>query len=227
LHDGTVRQQTMTLETPQTQEDLRRIALRINERCKDAPMQQVAGYCRDRAEDDESVEQLGPVLAELEQHVLTLVTAAMQQLEDQVNMQIYSDGLIEMLSQPEFIPALLKEEDASRAVERMRQVLETFTDHSILGTLVLRALASDGVHVVIGGEHGKDEMRDYSVVLSRYGVNGVVNGVLGIVGPTRMAYPRSISTVSYISTVLSDMVGNIYGVDMPPSTTAPDTPTSE
>jgi heat-inducible transcriptional repressor len=227
LHDGTVRQQTMTLETPQTQEDLRRIALRINERCKDASMQQVAGYCRDRAEDNESVEQLGPVLAELEQHVLTLVTAAMQQLEDQVNMQIYSDGLIEMLSQPEFIPALLKEEDASRAVERMRQVLETFTDHSILGTLVLRALASDGVHVVIGGEHGKDEMRDYSVVLSRYGVNGVVNGVLGIVGPTRMAYPRSISTVSYISTVLSDMVGNIYGVDIPSSTTAPDTPTSE
>jgi heat-inducible transcriptional repressor len=109
----------------------------------------------------------------------------------------------------------------------MRQVLETFTDHSILGTLVLRALASDGVHVVIGGEHGKDEMRDYSVVLSRYGVNGVVNGVLGIVGPTRMAYPRSISTVSYISTVLSDMVGNIYGVDIPSSTTAPDTPTSE
>jgi heat-inducible transcriptional repressor len=227
LHDGTVRQQTITLETPQTQEDLRRIALRINERCKDAPMQQVAGYCRDRAKDSESVEQLGPVLAELEQHVLTLVTAAMQQLEDQVNMQIYSDGLIEMLSQPEFIPALLKEEDASRAVERMRQVLETFTDHSILGTLVLRALASDGVHVVIGGEHGKDEMRDYSVVLSRYGVNGVVNGVLGIIGPTRMAYPRSISTVSYISTVLSDMVGNIYGVDMPPSTPTPDTSASE
>jgi len=227
LHDGTVRQQTMTLETPHTQEDLRRIALRINERCKDASMQQVARYCRDRAEDNESVEQLGPVLAELEQHVLTLVTAAMQQLEDQVNMQIYSDGLIEMLSQPEFIPALLKEEDASRAVERMRQVLETFTDHSILGTLVLRALASDGVHVVIGGEHGKDEMRDYSVVLSRYGVNGVVNGVLGIIGPTRMAYPRSISTVSYISTVLSDMVGNIYGVDIPSSPTAPDTPTSE
>jgi heat-inducible transcriptional repressor len=227
LHDGTVRQQTMTLETPHTQEDLRRIALRINERCKDAPLQQVARYSRDRAEDDESVEQLGPGLAELEQHVLTLVTASMQQLEDQVNMQIYSDGLIEMLSQPEFIPALLKEEDASRAVERMRQVLETFTDHSILGTLVLRALANDGVHVVIGGEHGKDEMRDYSVVLSRYGVNGVVNGVLGIIGPTRMAYPRSISTVSYISTVLSDMVGNIYGVDMPPSPTAPDTPTSE
>jgi heat-inducible transcriptional repressor len=227
LHDGTVRQQTMTLEMPQTQEDLRRIALRINERCKDAPVRQVARYCRERGEDTESVEQLGPLLAELEQQVLTMVTAAMRQLEDQVNMQIYSDGLIEMLSQPEFIPALLKEEDASRAVERMRQVLETFTDHSILGTLVLRALASDGVHVVIGGEHGKDEMRDYSVVLSRYGVNGVVNGVLGVIGPTRMAYPRSISTVSYISTVLSDMVSNIYGVDLMPPTPAPDTSTSE
>jgi heat-inducible transcriptional repressor len=122
---------------------------------------------------------------------------------------------------------LLKEEDASRAVERMRQVLETFTNNSVLGTLVLRALASDGVHVVIGGEHGTDEMRDYSVVLSRYGVNGVVNGVLGIIGPTRMAYPRSISAVSYVSTVLSDMVGNMYGVELPPPAPTSETPASE
>jgi heat-inducible transcriptional repressor len=140
----------------------------------------------------------------------------MRQLEDQVNRQIYSDGIIEMLSQPEFLPALLKEDDVDRAVERLRQVLHTLTGNDSLRTLIVHALDQEGVHVVIGEEHGNDELRDYSVILSRYGVNGEVHGVLGIIGPTRMAYPRSISTVSYISTVMSDLLRDIYGIETRP-----------
>jgi heat-inducible transcriptional repressor len=49
------------------------------------------------------------------------------------------------------------------------------------------------------------------VVLSRYGIAGEVVGVLGVIGPTRMAYPRTISTVRYISTVMSDLLGDLYG----------------
>ena len=67
------------------------------------------------------------------------------------------------------------------------------------------------MQVVIGGEHSRDEMREYSVVLSRYGVAGEVEGVLGVIGPTRMAYPRTISTVRYISSVMSDLLGELYG----------------
>ena len=65
--------------------------------------------------------------------------------------------------------------------------------------------------VSFGGEHSRDEMREYSVVLSRYGITGEVVGVLGVIGPTRMAYPRTISTVRYISTVMSDLLGDLYG----------------
>jgi heat-inducible transcriptional repressor len=210
LHDGTVKQQTLTLQNTCSQEDLRVVSMRMNERCENAPVERIEHLQKQQRENPPSH------LDELEQQVLELVVRAMHQLEDQVNQQIYSDGLIEMLSQPEFIPALLKEEDTERAIERMRQVLETLTSSNVLSTLILQAMANDGVQVVIGGEHGKDEMRDYSVVLSRYGVNGVVAGVLGIIGPTRMAYPRSISTVSYISTLLSDLLGDIYGSTIEP-----------
>jgi heat-inducible transcriptional repressor len=54
-------------------------------------------------------------------------------------------------------------------------------------------------------------MREYSVVLSRYGVAGEIAGVLGVIGPTRMPYPRTISTVRYISAVMSDLLGELYG----------------
>jgi heat-inducible transcriptional repressor len=124
----------------------------------------------------------------------------MRQLEEQLNSQIHSDGLIEMLSQPEFAQ-----------VQRVRQVLEMLQGGKGLSPLIPRALASNGVQVVIGGEHSRDEMREYSVVLSRYGITGEVVGVLGVIGPTRMAYPRTISTVRYISTVMSDLLGDLYG----------------
>ena len=135
---------------------------------------------------------------ELEQQVLELVVKAMRQLEEQVNSQIHSDGLIEMLNQPEFAQ-----------VERVRQVLAMLQGGKGLSPLIPRALASNGVQVVIGGEHSRDEMREYSVVLSRYGITGEVVGVLGVIGPTRMAYPRTISTVRYISTVMSDLLGDL------------------
>jgi heat-inducible transcriptional repressor len=84
-----------------------------------------------------------------------------------------------------------------------------------LNPLITRVLSSNGVQVVIGGEHGRDEMREYSVVLSRYGINNEVGGVVGVIGPTRMSYPRTISTVRYISTVMSDLLSNLYGEGRP------------
>jgi heat-inducible transcriptional repressor len=194
LHDGTIRQQTFTLEMARTQEELSRGAGRINERFHDA----VVGKIDELFLLDKTLS--APAFDELEHQVLDLVVKAMRQLEEQLNNQIHSDGLIEMLNQPEFAQ-----------VERVRQVLAMLQGGKGLSPLIPRALASNGVQVVIGGEHSRDEMREYSVVLSRYGITGEVVGVLGVIGPTRMAYPRTISTVRYISTVMSDLLGDLYG----------------
>lgn len=207
LHDGTIKQQTLTFDTAHSQEDLRRSSAHINDRCADASVTRI----EEIVAQDQQREH--PSFNESEQQVLELIVRAMRQFEEQVNEQIHSDGFIEMLSQPEFIPALIREEDAERAVERMRRVLEILRSGRGLGALILQALSSDGVQVVIGGEHSEDEMREYSVVLSRYGVGGTVAGVLGIIGPTRMPYPRSISTVRYISSVMSDLLRELYGVE--------------
>ena len=196
LHDGTIRQQSFTIESARSQEDLSRSAGKINERCHDAP----SGRIEDLLQHEQA--SATPLFDDFEQHVLDLVIKAMRQLEDQLNNQIYSDGLIEMLNQPEFAQ-----------VARVRQVIEMLQGGKGLGSLIPRVLASNGVQVVIGGEHSRDEMREYSVVLSRYGIADEVVGVLGVIGPTRMAYPRTISTVRYISTVMSDLLGDLYGND--------------
>ena len=196
LHDGTIRQQTFSLEAARSQDDLSHSAGRINERCHDAPVSKI----EDLHQHDRTLPM--SALDELERQVLELIAKAMRQLEEQLNSEIHSDGLIEMLNQPEF-----------SQVGRVRQVLEMLQGGKGLGPLIPRALASNGVQVVIGGEHSRDEMREYSVVLSRYGITGEVVGVLGVIGPTRMAYPRTISTVRYISTVMSDLLGDLYGTE--------------
>ena len=194
LHDGTIRQQTFSLDAARPQDELSRSALRLNERFHDAPVGRIEDlFLQDRA-------LPSPAFNDLEQQVLDLIVKAMHQLEDQFNSQIHSDGLIEMLTQPEFTQ-----------VGRVRQVLEMLQGGKGLGPLIPRVLASNGVQVVIGGEHSRDEMREYSVVLSRYGIADEVVGVLGVIGPTRMPYPRTISTVRYISTVMSDLLGDLYG----------------
>lgn len=197
LADGAIRQQTLTLESARPQEDLSRVAGRINERCHDASAA--------RIEELHGRLALQPPQDELELQVLELVGRAMRHFEEQLNKAIHSDGLIEMLSQPEF-----------SQVERVRKVLQILQGGKGLGPLIPRVLASSGVQVVIGGEHSQDEMREYSVVLSRYGVEGEIEGVLGVIGPTRMSYPRTISTVRYISTVMSDLLGELYGPEARP-----------
>lgn len=191
LHDGTIKQQTLNHEGVVSQDELSHSALRLNKLMEDARIVRVEQLASDAIE---------PPLKGLERTVIDAVARAMRQREGQVNEQLHHDGLLEMLSQPEF-----------DKVDRVRALLAILEDGTGLGPLIPQALASDGVQVVIGGEHGRDNMREYSVILSRYGYADEVAGVVGLIGPTRMAYPRSISTVRYISTVMSELLAELYG----------------
>jgi heat-inducible transcriptional repressor len=49
------------------------------------------------------------------------------------------------------------------------------------------------------------------MVLARYGVPGMATGTLGVVGPMRMSYARTIPTVRYMAGLLSDLVNETVG----------------
>ena len=60
--------------------------------------------------------------------------------------------------------------------------------------------------MLIGSEGGWEELRQCSMVISRYGVPGMVTGTLGVLGPMRMSYARTIPTVRFVAALLSDLV---------------------
>ena len=86
---------------------------------------------------------------------------------------------------------------------------------SLLGTgglltaLLPRLSAGDEVQVFIGGDQLPVELRSFGVVLSTYGVDDVMTGVLGVLGPTRMSYWRTISTVRYMARLMSDLMSGV------------------
>jgi heat-inducible transcriptional repressor len=64
---------------------------------------------------------------------------------------------------------------------------------------LVRELLDQGLSVSIGAENGIDELRQCSIVLAPYEVEGEPAGVVGILGPTRMDYPHALAAVAAVS----------------------------
>jgi len=88
-------------------------------------------------------------------------------------------------------------------MERLRDLFEAFQRKRDLLVLLESCSRAEGVRLFIGEESGFDALDNYSVVTAPYGVEGRVLGVLGVIGPTRMAYQRVIPVVQATAQILS------------------------
>jgi heat-inducible transcriptional repressor len=89
--------------------------------------------------------------------------------------------------------------------------MEVLESRHIASSLLPEVLVDEGVKVVIGGENREEAMRGCSVVITRYGIPGEIGGALGVIGPTRMPYERSISAVRYMGSLMSNLVSELCG----------------
>jgi heat-inducible transcriptional repressor len=191
LEGGIVRQHILSLDEVLSQDILTQVANRLNDLCVGGSAQFAAAH--------------RPQLGALEQQILDLVVQVMKQIDNQANLHLYRDGLINILHQPEFaLPA-----SARHAV----QLLE---ERTLLEDLLTEMLEVGGLQVIIGGEGRWDELKQYSLVVSPYGVSGAATGALGVMGPMRMPYSRAISTVRYVAGLMSDLFRELYsGIEEP------------
>ncbi len=88
-------------------------------------------------------------------------------------------------------------------VEKLRGLFEAFSEKQDILHLLDRCLQAEGVHIFIGEESGFQVLDECSVVTAPYSVDGEVVGVLGVIGPTRMAYNRVIPIVDATARLLS------------------------
>jgi heat-inducible transcriptional repressor len=187
LSGGEVLQQMLNLAEPVSQERLSATAQALNQSLQGLDSEQVSLR----------IGQAGP----LEQDICKLIAAEMRRSTGATTGELYRDGITLILSEPEF-----------GEVNVARRALRVLEERPLLNDLLSRTVLSNemgGVQVLIGGEGTWEELRDCSMVLSRYGAPGLATGTLGILGPMRMPYGRTISTVRFVATLLSDLVGDL------------------
>lgn len=91
-------------------------------------------------------------------------------------------------------------------ISQLQGLFEAFTQKTQILHLLDRCLQTEGVQMFIGEESGYDAFREYSVITSRYKIDGENVGVLGVIGPTRMPYDRVIPVVELTAKVLSELL---------------------
>ncbi len=87
-------------------------------------------------------------------------------------------------------------------LDRLRDLFEAFSRKREILQLLERTARAPGVRVFIGEESGVAPLESVSLVTAPYGAGGRVLGVLGVIGPTRMAYDRVIPVVQAAAGVL-------------------------
>lgn len=92
-------------------------------------------------------------------------------------------------------------------IERLKALFEAFNRKREILEVLDRALAAPGVQVFIGEESGYAVLGELSVVVSSYGNRDKPLGVVGVIGPTRMAYQRVIPVVDVTARLLGTALG--------------------
>ena len=186
LQEGTIKQQMLALAEPVAQDELTRVSNRLNDHFAGLNVEQIRSTTL--------------TLSEFESSVVHVVVDLMRQIDARSSHDVYRDGIMDILRQPEF-----------SAIGRMQALLEMLEQRTTLETMLSELAPERGVQVVIGGESQYDAMSDYSMVLSRYGLPGEASGIVGVLGPLRMHYPRTIGVVRYVSSLLDDLMARMYG----------------
>jgi heat-inducible transcriptional repressor len=88
-------------------------------------------------------------------------------------------------------------------VDRLRRLFEAFNEKRDILHLLDQSLHAEGVQIFIGHESGFTILDDCSVVAAPYALDDQVVGVVGVIGPTRMAYERVIPVVDIAARMLS------------------------
>ena len=87
-------------------------------------------------------------------------------------------------------------------VDKLKRLFEAFNEQRDILHLLDQSLKAEGIQIFIGQESGYQILDDYSVVTAPYSSDKGVAGVLGVIGPTRMAYERVIPIVDLTAKVL-------------------------
>ena len=139
------------------------------------------------------------VTRQLAEHALRVLNSVPRQSSGQV----FLEGATQLFEQPEF-----------RDIAKAREVFNLLDEHQRVADLLHTGTAvgyPPRTSVVIGSETHEEGLAEISLVASPYCVGERTVGMLGVLGPRRMAYPRMTAIVNFTAVMLSRLLTELAG----------------
>lgn len=207
-HSGLIKHAAFSLEHPADKSSVKSLSLRLNKRLKDVPLSDLPRIIFKEFLAKEKEKGLAELLKKLVDYFKGMVSG---------DDSLYLEGLSRIFSSLE-----------GASVEEMRGMARLLEEKERFSGLLrerlrdcamkTRAIAEPGkrhvVEVTIGSENSIKEFRNFSLVSSSYCMNDKAVGLVGILGYKRMEYPRMISLVDTVSSMMEDMLGEWDRLDL-------------
>lgn len=185
LEGNLLRQQVLSVTQNVTQAELTRLGARMNS--------MLAGRSSDDARRRYDATPLS-----LEKELLGRVIAVLDLYEKGGESLVVHDGVRNLLRQPEFAET-----------SRLHQVLEVLEETRYLTLLLRQLIGESDLQIVIGSENTSSQLQGCTVVLTTYGPTDRLKGVLGVIGPTRMAYSQTVARLQAVARRASDRMAEL------------------
>ncbi|KAA1194591.1 heat-inducible transcription repressor HrcA [Pseudohalioglobus sediminis] len=189
INEREVQNRIIHTQRPFTEEQLRAAASMVNQRFAGHPLQDVQAQIL--REMQEARSQIDSYM----QAALDLANKALDQEEAEDEYVVAGESRLLEHASPE---DMLK----------LRELFDAFEQKKDLLHLLERCSHGRGVQVFIGEEAGYEVFGDYSVITAPYSDGARTLGVLGVIGPTRMAYERVIPIVDVTARMLSSALSS-------------------
>ena len=107
-----------------------------------------------------------------------------------------------------------------RDVDKAQRVMASI-DEDALSNLPAVMENTNGTRVIVGPENVSEELKDTSVVMTKFDIGDGMQGMIGVVGPTRMDYAKVTARLSYFAESLSKMFAKPEQPQLPGSAEEP------
>ena len=138
--------------------------------------------------------------------VPVIVEFTMDTLHRQGSTNMAVAGHVRLLDQPEY-----------RSIDKAQKVLSSLDEDTLSG-LPMVMQNTNGTKVLVGPENVAEELKDTSVVMTKFDIGDGLQGMIGVVGPTRMDYAKVTARLSYFAESLSKMFNKPEQPQLPETT---------
>ena len=174
--------------------DLKLLSAVLNATLADLSLEEITGEIMER------IMRSAGAAATLVPVILDFVTETLRS-HGSTNMAV--TGQARLLSLPQY-----------RDVDKAQRIVSSI-DGDNLSNLPAVMQASNGTKVLVGPENVADELKDTSVVMTKFDIGDGMQGMIGVVGPTRMDYAKVTARLSYVAESLSKMFAKPEQAQLP------------